>query len=53
MEIDARLHITAGTVKTHIAHLLMKLAARDRIQLVIYADRNGVAGGPGRAEPSG
>jgi DNA-binding NarL/FixJ family response regulator len=46
MEMGARLYITAGTVKTHIAHLLTKLAARDRIELVIYAYRNGVAGGP-------
>jgi DNA-binding NarL/FixJ family response regulator len=48
VEIGARLYITAGTVKTHIAHLLMKLAVRDRIQLVIYAYRNGLAGGPDR-----
>jgi DNA-binding NarL/FixJ family response regulator len=38
-EIGARLHITAGTVKTHVAHLLTKLDARDRIQLVILAHR--------------
>lgn len=46
-EIGTRLHITAGTVKTHIAHLLTKLGARDRIQLVIFAYRNGLVGGPG------
>ncbi|MDQ2846418.1 MAG: response regulator transcription factor [Actinomycetota bacterium] len=36
-EIAARLHISHGTTKTHIAHLLTKLEARDRIQLVIIA----------------
>jgi DNA-binding NarL/FixJ family response regulator len=41
-EIGRRLHITAGTVKTHVAHLLTKLDARDRIQLVIYAYRAGL-----------
>jgi DNA-binding NarL/FixJ family response regulator len=41
-EIGARLHITAGTAKTHVARLLHKLAARDRIQLVILAHRAGL-----------
>jgi DNA-binding NarL/FixJ family response regulator len=41
-EIGARLFITAGTVKTHIARLLHKTAARDRIQLVILAYRTGL-----------
>ena len=36
-EIAGRLNITAGTVKTHVGHLLTKLDARDRIQLVILA----------------
>ena len=36
-EIAARLHISHGTTKSHIAHLLTKLEARDRIQLVIIA----------------
>ncbi|WP_433305059.1 response regulator [Actinoplanes sp. CA-030573] len=43
-EIGARLHITAGTAKTHVARLLHKLAARDRVQLVILAHRAGLAG---------
>lgn len=42
-EIAIRLHITAGTVKTHIAHLLTKLDARDRVQLVILSFRTGFA----------
>jgi DNA-binding NarL/FixJ family response regulator len=36
-EVAADLHITTGTVKTHVGHLLTKLDARDRIQLVILA----------------
>ncbi len=42
-EIAARLHITPGTAKTHVAHLLTKLDARDRVQLVILAHRAGLA----------
>jgi DNA-binding NarL/FixJ family response regulator len=34
-EIEAELHISRGTLKTHIGNLLSKLAARDRAQLVI------------------
>ncbi|WP_432970733.1 response regulator [Dactylosporangium sp. CA-233914] len=44
-EIGARLHITAGTAKTHVARLLHKLAARDRVQLVILAHRAGLTSG--------
>ncbi|MDP9868042.1 MULTISPECIES: response regulator [Streptosporangium] len=36
-EIAARLHISPGTAKAHVASLLTKLDARDRIQLVIMA----------------
>jgi DNA-binding NarL/FixJ family response regulator len=36
-EIAARLHISPGTAKTHVASLLTKLGARDRVQLVIMA----------------
>jgi DNA-binding NarL/FixJ family response regulator len=42
-EIAEHLHITAGTAKTHVANLLTKLGARDRVQLVILAYRTGVA----------
>jgi DNA-binding NarL/FixJ family response regulator len=34
-EVAERLTISDGTVKTHVGHLLTKLDARDRIQLVI------------------
>ncbi len=43
-EIAERLYIGAGTVKTHIAWLLTKLDARDRVQLVIHAYRSGLTG---------
>ncbi|MEU5869139.1 response regulator transcription factor [Nonomuraea sp. NPDC047529] len=36
-EIAASLHISPGTAKAHIASLLSKLGARDRVQLVIAA----------------
>ena len=35
---------TAGTAKTHVAHLLAKLGARDRGQLVITAYQAGLFG---------
>ncbi|MCU0269985.1 MAG: response regulator transcription factor [Acidimicrobiales bacterium] len=41
-EIAADLHISYATVKSHVAHLLDKLGARDRIQLVVLAYENGV-----------
>ncbi|MFD9410694.1 response regulator [Streptomyces sp. NPDC059989] len=41
-EITVRLHLSMGTVKTHIGRLLTKLAARDRAQLVIAAYESGV-----------
>ena len=40
-EIAAQLHIGPGTAKTHVAHLLTKLNARDRVQLAIIAHRSG------------
>ena len=41
-EIAAHLHLGPGTVKTHIGHLLAKLTARDRAQLVITAYESGL-----------
>lgn len=43
-EIADRLGVGITTVKTHVAHLLTKLEARNRVQLVIVAYRAGVAG---------
>jgi DNA-binding NarL/FixJ family response regulator len=41
-ELAAHLHISAGTAKTHVANLLAKLDARDRVQLVILAYEAGL-----------
>ncbi|MEV7782687.1 response regulator transcription factor [Kitasatospora sp. NPDC088351] len=41
-EIAEELYVSTGTVKTHVGHLLAKLAARDRVQLVITAYRAGL-----------
>ena len=41
-EIAAALYITTGTAKTHVARLLTKLDARDRVQLVITAYEAGL-----------
>jgi DNA-binding NarL/FixJ family response regulator len=45
-EIGVALHITAGTAKTHVARLLAKLGARDRVQLVIRAYEAGLVTAP-------
>jgi DNA-binding NarL/FixJ family response regulator len=42
-EIEAALHVSRGTLKTHIGNLLAKLAARDRAQLVIAGYEAGLA----------
>ena len=41
-EIAEELVISPATAKTHVAHLLTKLDARDRIQLVIMAYQSGL-----------
>ena len=47
-EIAAELVVSAATVKTHIGHLLAKLAARDRAQLVVVAYQSGFIRDHGR-----
>ncbi|WP_280398845.1 response regulator transcription factor [Nocardia carnea] len=44
-EIAAELHISLSTVKTHIASLMAKLGARNRVELVIWAYETDRAGG--------
>jgi DNA-binding NarL/FixJ family response regulator len=41
-EISASLHISTATAKAHVARLLAKLGARDRVQLVITAYQAGL-----------
>jgi DNA-binding NarL/FixJ family response regulator len=46
-EIAAELYISPATAKAHVARLLAKLEARDRIQLVIAAYETGLVSLPG------
>ncbi|WP_422114441.1 response regulator [Gardnerella sp. DNF00109] len=41
-EIADKLFISLPTVKTHVAHILGKIKARDRVQAVVFAYENGL-----------
>jgi DNA-binding NarL/FixJ family response regulator len=41
-EIASRIYVTPATAKTHVSRLLMKLAARDRAQLIVIAYESGL-----------
>jgi DNA-binding NarL/FixJ family response regulator len=47
-EIAQTLVVSDATAKTHVAHVLMKLGVRDRVQAVIYAYESGLVQ-PGHA----
>lgn len=42
-EISAELHISPSTVKTHVASLMRKLGARNRVELAMWAHETGRA----------
>ncbi len=48
-EIGRELYLSPLTAKTHVSRIMSKLAARDRVQLVVIAYETGLVS-PGRAE---
>ena len=49
VEIGAELHLSAATIKSHVASMLQKRGLRDRLQLVVAAYESGLLR-PGRAD---
>ena len=41
-EIAERLYVSPATAKTHVSHVMTKLYARDRAQLVVLAYESGL-----------
>ena len=41
-EIAKALYVGDATVKTHVAHILQKLALRDRVQAIVFAYEAGL-----------
>jgi DNA-binding NarL/FixJ family response regulator len=46
-EIATELFISPATARTHVSRSMIKLGARDRAQLVVFAFRTGLVSGPG------
>ena len=41
-EIGAALYVSPATAKSHVSHVMTKLSARDRAQLVVWAYESGL-----------
>jgi DNA-binding NarL/FixJ family response regulator len=46
-EIADALHVSAGTVKSHVGSIFLKLGVRDRAGAIVYAFQHGIASPPG------
>jgi DNA-binding NarL/FixJ family response regulator len=46
-EIAQTLHVSNGTVKSHVGSIFTKLGARDRAAAIVYAYQHGIASPPG------
>jgi DNA-binding NarL/FixJ family response regulator len=46
-EIAQTLHVSSGTVKSHVGSIFTKLGARDRAAAIVYAYQHGIASPPG------
>jgi DNA-binding NarL/FixJ family response regulator len=46
-EIADALHVSAGTVKSHVGSIFTKLGVRDRAGAIVYAYQHGIASPPG------
>lgn len=51
-ELAEELYISRATAKTHVSHLLTKLGARDRVQLVVLAYESGIVTPAGDPPPA-
>jgi DNA-binding NarL/FixJ family response regulator len=46
-EIAVRLHVSGGTVKSHVGSIFTKLGVRDRAGAIVFAYQHGIASPPG------
>jgi DNA-binding NarL/FixJ family response regulator len=46
-EIGDALHVSGGTVKSHVGSIFTKLGVRDRAAAIVYAYQHGIASPPG------